>query len=93
MNVVQQLVDREIVENLYHASGMLNALECYKLDTDEQRIARCKLYNAWKDYYKEPKKDGGYKISKANKAEARKHAVAGDPVPAPMIDGVLHSEK
>lgn len=80
MNIVQELVTRKIADNDFHAAGMLNVLECYKLETDEQRIARCELYKAWCEYYKEPKKGGGFKISKENKQLARAHAIAGKAV-------------
>ena len=68
MNIIEMLVDKKIASNAFHAAGMLNVLECYTLKTDAERLARCELYKAWK-------------LAGENKAEARKNAIAGLPVP------------
>jgi len=68
MNLVEELVTRKIASNTFHAAGMLNVLECGKLATDEERLARCELYKAWK-------------LAGENKSVARLNAIAGLPAP------------
>lgn len=68
MNLVEELVKQKIADNPFHASGMLNVLECGKLATDEERLERCKLYKAWKQ-------------AGENKSAARQNAIDGKPVP------------
>lgn len=70
-NIVEELVRLKIADNIFHASGMLNVLDCSYLPDDAARIARCELYKAWKQ-------------AGETKAIARKHAIAGDPAPAMM---------
>ena len=67
MNIIEELVTRKIVDNAFHAAGMLNVLECHALKTDAERIARCELYKA-------------HKKSGENKAAARRKAIAGEAV-------------
>ncbi len=78
MNIVERLVSEQIVANPFHASGMLNVLECVKLDTDEQRLDRCRLYLAWQKYFAEAKT---YTNKTNAKIQARINAIAGSPVP------------
>ena len=78
MNIVEILVSEKIATSDFHAAGMLNVLECGKLDTDEQRIERCKLYQAWKKYIAQSKE---FTNDKSRKAAARKNAIAGLAVP------------
>ena len=73
MNIVNELVEREIADNVFHASHMLNVLECGKLATDEERLARCELYKRWK-------------LAGENKAEARRKAIAGEQPPVTMFE-------
>jgi hypothetical protein len=73
MNIVDELVNRKIADNAFHASGMLNVLECGKLATDEERIARCELYKAWKQ-------------AGENKPAARMKAIAGELPPLMLED-------
>lgn len=75
--ITDLLVELKIAESLFHAAGMLNVLECVKMENDEQRIARCQLYTAWKNYYKHSKE---FKNEKSRKAAARANAIAGLPV-------------
>ena len=83
-NIVEKLISEKIVDNGFHASGMLNVLECVKLDTDEQRIARCKLYLAWQVYFEASKE---FTSKTAAKKQARKNAIAGLAVPElPMLE-------
>ena len=84
MNIVERLVAEHIVENPFHASGMLNVLECMKLENDDQRVARCKLYVEWKKYLDNSKE---FTNKKNAKVQARKNAIAGEPVPElPLMD-------
>ena len=84
MNIVERLVAEHIVENPFHASGMLNVLECMKLENDDQRVARCKLYVEWKKYLDNSKE---FTNKKNAKMQARKNAIAGEPVPElPMLE-------
>lgn len=76
MNIVDQLVEAKIVDNVFHAAGMLNVLECYKLATDEERIERCRLYKEWKR-------------TGENKSEARRKAIAGEAPPKELFE-VVH---
>ena len=78
MNIVERLVAEHIVENPFHASGMLNVLECMKLENDDQRVERCKLYVEWKKYLENSKE---FTNKKNAKMQARKNAIAGEPVP------------
>ena len=78
MNIVERMMDAKIVYNGFHASGMLNVLECVKLDTDEQRLDRCRLYLAWQKYFAEAKT---YTNKTNAKKQARLNAIAGLPVP------------
>jgi len=68
MNIVDELVNRKIADNHFHAANMLNVLDCGKLATDEERITRCELYKAWKQ-------------AGENKPAARQKAIAGEQVP------------
>lgn len=91
MNIVEMMIDAKIVDNGFHASGMLNVLECVKLDTDEQRLDRCWLYIAWQKYFAEAKT---YTNKTNAKKQARLNAIAGLPVPElPMVktlDDISH---
>ena len=78
MNIVERLVAEHIVENPFHASGMLNVLECIGLENDDQRVERCKLYVEWKKYLDNAQE---FTNKKNAKAQARKNAIAGEPVP------------
>lgn len=84
MNIVEKLIEAKIVDNAFHASGMLNVLECVKLDTDEQRLDRCRLYLAWQKYFSEAKI---FTNKTAAKKQARINAIEGLPVPnLPMLE-------
>ena len=73
MNIVEKLVSEKIATNPFHAANMLNVLECGKLETDEQRVDRCRLYKAWK-------------LTDENKQEARRKAIAGEQPPEQMFE-------
>lgn len=82
-NIIDKLIDAKIVDNAFHASGMLNVLQCVTLANDEQRLERCRLYVAWKKYYGNSK---DFTNQMKAKAQARKNAIAGLPVPElPMV--------
>jgi hypothetical protein len=84
MNIVERLVSEKIVENPFHASGMLNVLECMGLENDNQRVERCKLYVEWKKYLENAKE---FTNKKNAKIQARKNAIAGMVVPElPLIE-------
>lgn len=76
MNIIDELVTRKIATNPFHAAGMLNALQCGSLKTDEERLFRCELYKAWK-------------LAGENKQEARRKAIAGEPAPIVMFTEAL----
>lgn len=79
INLIDELVKRKIAANVFHAANMLNVLECGKLSSDAERIARCELYKA-------------HKMSGENKAEARRKAIKGEAVPQlALIPEALHS--
>ena len=94
MNIVEKLISEKIVDNGFHAAGMLNVLECATLETDDQRLDRCRLYIAWKKYF-DNSKDFTNKTNA--KKQARKNTIAGlavpelpmaelfEPVPAPEV--------
>ena len=84
MNIVERLVFEKIVKNPFHASGMLNVLECGGLENDDQRVERCKLYIAWKKYLDNSKE---FTNKKNAKMQARKYTLAGLTVPElPMLE-------
>lgn len=86
VNLISELVNSKIAQSDFHAAGMLNVLECVKLDTDEQRLERCKLYAEWKKYYEQSKEF----TSKAKaKVQARKNAIAGMVVPELLMKEVI----
>lgn len=72
MNIIETLVEKKIADNSFHAANMLNVLECASLKSDDERIARCELYKAWKQ-------------AGENKAQARKNAIAGTPAPGKFV--------
>jgi hypothetical protein len=82
MNIVERLVAEKIADNSFHAAGMLNVLECLSLGSDEERIARCRLYVAWKKYLENSQE---FTNQKNAKIQARKNAIEGKPVPELLI--------
>lgn len=68
MTLVEQLIAEHIAKNEFHAANMLNVLKCAELKTDEERLARCRRYHAWKN-------------AGENKPAARLRAIEGEEVP------------
>lgn len=84
MSIIERMLKEKIVDNGFHAAGMLNKLECATLESDEERIARCKLYIAWQGYYKAAQE---FTNEKAMKNAARLKAIEGAKVPElPMVE-------
>jgi len=84
MNIIERMKSEKIVDNDFHAAGMLNVLECVKLDNDDARLERCRLYVAWKKYLEAAKE---FTNKTAAKKQARVNAIAGLAVPElPMLE-------
>ena len=66
--IIQIMLEEKLADNNFHAANMLNVLQCQNLKTDEERLARCRLYKAWK-------------LAGENKPAARLSAIAGKAVP------------
>lgn len=67
MTLIDQLISEKIATNEWHARRMLEVLHCHSLPDEAARLARCRLYHQ-------------HKQSGENKAEARRKAIAGEPV-------------
>jgi hypothetical protein len=79
MTLIEQLVSEKIAKNSFHAANMLNVLECGALETDEARLARCRLYHRWK-------------LSGENKPAARLRAIEGQELPPDLFKAGVSAE-
>lgn len=82
-NLFQWMIDEKIARNGFNASAIMNGLELWKLESNEAKKARIKLY---RDH-----RNSG-ETSKVSFAKA----IAGEPVLAddaePMFEGAMLSE-
>jgi hypothetical protein len=49
MNIIEQLVEEKIARNAYHAAAIANGLHLAELPNDSERLARARVYRAWRD--------------------------------------------
>lgn len=80
MNIIQWLLENNHAKAQRHAENIIVLLklnELYDLKDDAGIIARVELYEAWK-------KSGMY--DKKDRAACAMKAIAGEPVPAPVVD-------
>lgn len=83
MNIIELLILEKIADNGFRASAIANGLKLADLPTDEERLARARLYRDWRNS----------KIYGKNTAPCFEKAIAGEPVPQmTLIEGVMHSE-
>lgn len=47
--LVQLLIQNDIADNVYRASAIVVGCELASLPTDEERLARARLYRAWRN--------------------------------------------
>lgn len=81
--LVERMVKQGVAQNVYHAAGLLNKLECGTLESDEERLARCRLYKDWQKYYVTAQ---AFTNEKAMKDAAKAAAIRGDKVPALLVE-------
>lgn len=48
MNIIEWMVSEKIAQNEFAAAHIANGLKLISLPTDEERIARVKLYRKWR---------------------------------------------
>jgi hypothetical protein len=80
MNIITWLIETEHCKNVPHAEATIALLklgELYNAKDDAGIVARVELYEAWK-------KSGMYK--KSDRAACAMKAIAGEPVPQPVVD-------
>jgi hypothetical protein len=83
-NVIDLLVNDGIANNVFRASAIANGLKLYELKTDDEKLARARLYRDWRNSQIFPK---------ADTASCFEKAINGEAVPVNvMFDEVLHSE-
>lgn len=78
MNIIEKIIDAGIASNIFQATHIANGLRLFELSTDEEKIARCRLYRDWRNAG-EPSN------------VAYQHAIDGDPLMSFPGD-FLHSE-
>lgn len=49
MIITDALIAAKIARNAYHAAAIANGLHLADLRTDDERMARARLYRAWRD--------------------------------------------
>ena len=79
--IIDKLISEGIAKNQFQAMHIANGLKLYELRTDDERIARAKLYRDWRN-------SKAYKDTKA----CYDKAIQGEPAPAALLDEALHSE-
>ena len=83
MNILEKLIQDGICDNNFRAVHIANNLKLYDLKTDEERLARARLYRDWRNS----------QIFGRDTKPCYEKAIAGEPVPQmTLIDGVMHSE-
>jgi hypothetical protein len=80
MNIIEKIIADGIAKNVFQATHIANGLKLVEMKTDDERLARCRLYRDWRN--------AGEKS-----ATAYAKAIAGEAVPAPMFAEMLHSEE
>ena len=48
MNIIQWMIENRMAQNTIQAANIANGLKLVELATDEERIARIKLYRKWR---------------------------------------------
>jgi hypothetical protein len=82
-NIVDLIIEEKIADNGFRAAAIANGCQLNTLKTDEERLARVRLYRDWRN-------SGIY--DKQTQPCFDK-AIAGEAVPVtPMFDEVMHSD-
>jgi len=78
--IVTLLIQNKIADNGFRAAHIVRGCKLAELETDEERLARARLYRDWRNS----------QIYGKNTAPCYEKAIAGDPVPAvKMFDNGL----
>lgn len=81
-DIMDWMISVKIAKNDFNAAAIVNGLELYKLDDDEAKQARCRLYRDWRNAGEKSK-------------VAFAKAIAGEAVlaqgAAPMFEGAMLS--
>lgn len=80
IEIMKWMIAEKIAKNDFNAAAIVNGLELHKVEGDEARKARVKLYRDWRNAG-EPSK------------VAFQHAINGDVIQSLPIEGALLSEK
>ena len=78
IDLMNWMIEEKIAKNNFNASAIVNGLELYKVEGDEAKKARVRLYRDWRNAG-EPSK------------VAFQHAIKGDVIQALPIEGALLS--
>ena len=78
MNIIEKLIADGIAKNMFQSANIANGLRLAELKTDDERIARARLYR-------------DHRNSGETSRTSFEKAIAGKGVPAPMFDGVMHT--
>ena len=78
MNIIEKLIEDGIAKNVFQSANIANGLRLAELKTDDERIARSRLYR-------------DHRNSGESSRTAFEKAIAGEAVPAPMFEEVLHT--
>lgn len=49
MNIIDQMITDKIAKNVFQATHIANGLKLAELKTDDEKVARYKLYRRWRD--------------------------------------------
>jgi hypothetical protein len=83
-NIIELIINDKIADNIFRATHIANGLELIKLKTDEEKLARARLYRDWRNSQIFKKDDTKSCYEKAIKGEAVPQKV--------LIPEALHSE-
>ncbi len=78
-HIMNWMITEKIAKNDFNASAIVNGLELYKVEGDEAKKARIRLYRDWRNAGEKTK-------------IAFEHAIKGDVIQALPIEGALLSE-
>lgn len=78
-HIMDWMITEKIAKNGFNASAIVNGLELYKVEGDEAKKARVRLYRDWRN------------AGEPSKA-AFQHAIKGDVIQALPIEGALISD-
>ena len=78
--IMDWMIEEKIAKNDFIAAAIVNGLELHKLDSDDAKKARVRLYRDWRNAGEKTK-------------IAFEHAIKGDIIQALPIEGALLSEE